>query len=148
VHQRFLKITDRKKDIFKTSSGKYVAPLPLQVHFQKSPFIQQCLIIGFQRPFVTALLVPNFHLVEAWCVREGIHWTSPQFMVHNIKVRKLFEGEVERLNESLAGFERMRNFILCHEEWTVESGEMTATLKPIRQKLQFHYYKEIEKMYE
>lgn len=148
VHHRFLKITDRKKEIFKTSSGKYVAPLPLQVHLQKSVFVQQCLIIGFQRPFVTALLVPNFHLLEAWCIRESIHWTSPQFMVHNIKVRNLFQQEVERLNESLPGFQRVRDFVLCHEEWTTESGEMTPTLKLIRKKLETNYSKEIAKMYE
>jgi len=147
VHQRFLKITDRKKDIFKTSSGKYVSPLPLQIHFEKSPFIQRCLVIGFQRPFVTALLVPNFQLLETWCVQKDIHWTAPQFMVHNIKVVDLFQKEIDRLNESIPGYQRIRHFVLCHHEWTVESGEITATLKPVRQRLQEHYQKEIEKMY-
>ncbi|MDZ7647287.1 MAG: AMP-binding protein [Cytophagales bacterium] len=75
VKGRFLKITDRKKDIFKTSAGKYIAPQPLQNHFNKSPFIQRCLIIGFQKPFVTALLVPHFEILQAWCLQEGIHWT-------------------------------------------------------------------------
>jgi long-chain acyl-CoA synthetase len=148
VHHRFLKITDRKKDIFKTSSGKYVAPLPLQTHFQRSPFVQQCLVIGFQHQFVTALFVPNFQLLEAWCVNESIHWTSAQFMVHNIKVRNLFQQEVDKLNESLPGFQRVRNFVLCHEEWTVQSGEMTPTLNLIRKKLEINYSKEIEKMYD
>jgi long-chain acyl-CoA synthetase len=147
VHQRFLKITDRKKDIFKTSSGKYISPLPLQNHFLKSHFIQQCLILGFQRPFVTALLVPNFQLLEAWCKQQHIHWTSPQFMVHNIKVRAFFQQEVNRLNEALPNYQRLRDFVLCHQEWTVESGELTNTLKPIRKNLVDHYLKEIEKMY-
>jgi long-chain acyl-CoA synthetase len=148
VHQRFLKITDRKKEIFKTSTGKYISPLHLQVHFQKSAFIQQCLIIGFNRPFVTALVVPNFQLLEAWCVREGIHWTSPQFMVHNIKVRNQFSTEIDRLNESLPGFQRVRDFVLCHQEWTQDTKEMTPTLKPIRKTIEENYQKEIEKMYE
>lgn len=147
VHHRFLKITDRKKEIFKTSSGKYIAPLPLQQHFEKSPFIQRCLIIGFQKPFVTALLLPNFQLMESWCVQNHIHWTAPQFMVHNIKVKALFQSEIDRYNASLAGFERVRDFALCYEEWTVENGELTPTLKPVRQKLEEHYSKEIEKLY-
>jgi long-chain acyl-CoA synthetase len=147
VHGRFLKITDRKKDIFKTSAGKYISPLPLQNHFLKSPFIQQCLILGFQRPFVTALLVPNFQLLETWCKQQDIHWTSPQFMVHNIRVHAIYQEEVNRLNQSLPNHERIRNFVLCHQEWTVESGELTNTLKPIRKNLLDHYIKEIEKMY-
>ena len=147
VHQRFLKITDRKKDIFKTSSGKYIAPLPLQNHFAKSPFIERCLIIGFQRPYVTALLVPQFEVLKAWCEQGGIHWTSPQFMVHNIKVRAMFQQEVDLLNDGLPNFERVRDFVLCHQEWSMESGEITATLKPVRKTLLEHHEKEIEKMY-
>ena len=147
VHQRFLKITDRKKDIFKTSSGKYIAPLPLQNHFATSPFIERCLIIGFQRPYVTALMVPQFEVLKAWCEHEGIHWTSPQFMVHNIKVRAKLQQEVDALNEELPNFESVRDFVLCHQEWSMESGEITATLKPVRKTLLDHYEKEIEKMY-
>ena len=147
VHKRFLKITDRKKDIFKTSAGKYIAPLPLQNHFAKSSFIQRCLVIGFQRPYVTALIVPHFEILQAWCAQEHIHWTSPQFMVYNIKVRARMEQEVELLNEELPNIERVRNFVLCHHDWTTESGELTTTLKPIRQTLLDHHQKEIEKMY-
>jgi len=146
-HQRFLKITDRKKDIFKTSAGKYIAPLPLQQYFCTSPFVQRCLIIGFQRPFVTALLVPNFAHLELWCQEQDIHWTAPPFMVHNIRVRAKFEEEIERLNVELPNHERIRNFVLCHEEWTTENGEITPTLKPVRHLLMEHYKSDIEKMY-
>ena len=147
VHQRFLKITDRKKDIFKTSSGKYIAPLPLQNHFAKSPFIERCLIIGFQRPYVTALIVPHFEMLEAWCKQENIHWTSPPYMVHNIKVRAKLHGEVSMLNDGLPNFERVKDFVICHQEWSTENGEITATQKPVRKTLMDHYAKEIEKMY-
>lgn len=147
VHQRFLQITDRKKDIFKTSSGKYIAPLPLQIHFTKSPFIQRCLVIGFQRPFVTALIVPHFPMLEAWCTEAGIHWTSPQFMVHNIKVRAKVKQEIDALNEPLPNFQRIRDFVLCPEEWTIENGEITNTLKPVRHRLVEHHLAAIEKMY-
>ena len=147
IHQRFLKITDRKKDIFKTSSGKYIAPQPLQNHFTNSPFIQRCMIIGFQRPYVTALFVPLFEILEAWCKQEQIHWTSPQFMIHNIKVLAKFQQEVDKLNHELPAVERVRKFVLCSQDWSVESGEVTATLKPVRQLILDHYQKEIEKMY-
>ncbi len=146
-HQRFLKITDRKKDIFKTSAGKYIAPMPLQNHFAGSPFIQRCLVLGFQRPYVTALIMPHFAILEAWCREEGIHWTSPAFMVHNIKVRAKMQQEIDRLNQLLPNFQRVRNFILCHEEWSIENGEITNTLKPVRHRLVEHYQSAIEKMY-
>ncbi|HWA34883.1 MAG TPA: long-chain fatty acid--CoA ligase [Cyclobacteriaceae bacterium] len=148
VLKRFLQITDRKKEIFKTSSGKYIAPLQLQNHFMTSPLIERCLVIGFQRPFVTALILPNFLMLEKWCRQEHIHWTAPQFMVHNIMVRTRLDKEIEILNESLPNFERIRNFVLCHEDWTADNGEVTATLKPVRHVLEEHYKSEIEKMYE
>ncbi len=148
IEQKFLKITDRKKDIFKTSAGKYIAPQVLENHFVSSPFIQQCLIIGFQKPFVSALIVAHFSLLEKWCIQEGIHWTSPQFMVHNIKIREYMQKEIDRLNEELPNYRRIKNFVLCHEEWTVENGELTSSYKPIRQALHTNYKKEIEKVYE
>ncbi len=144
---RFLKITDRKKEIFKTSSGKYIAPRPLQNHFTFSPFIQHCLIIGFQRPYVAALIVPHFKILAAWCLQEGIHWTSGEFMVHNIKVKVRLKQEIDELNETLPNFQRVRRFFLCPAEWSAERGELTHTLKPIRRALELHYAREIEKLY-
>ena len=147
VEDKFLKITDRKKDIFKTSAGKYIAPLQLENHLKNSPYIQQCLIIGFNRPFVAALIVPNFDLLKQWCVQHAIHWTAPDYMVHNIKIQALFQKEIDKLNKELPNNERVRNFVLCPKEWTTETGEMTASLKPLREVLQKNYAKEIEKMY-
>lgn len=147
VERGFLKITDRKKDIFKTSSGKYIAPQQLQQHFTKSRFIQRCLILGFQQSFVTALIVPNFQLLEVWCNQENIHWTAPQFMVYNIKVKAKLQQEIDKLNDELPNHERVRDFVLCHQDWTIEAGELTTTLKPVRRLLMEHYQKEIDKMY-
>ena len=144
---KFLKITDRKKDIFKTSAGQYIAPQPLEFHFSASPFIQQCLIIGFQRAYVTALVVPNFSILKKWCVQEAIHWTSPQFMVLNIKVVAKFQSEIDQLNEELPNYKRIRNFVLCDKEWIPENGELTSSYKPIRKTLLEKYEKEIDKMY-
>jgi long-chain acyl-CoA synthetase len=148
VDGKFLKITDRKKDIFKTSSGKYIAPQPLENHFKTTPYIQQCLIIGFNRPFVTALIVPNFALLEKWCAQESIHWTAPEYMIHNIKVRAMLQKEIDKRNKALPNNERLRDFALCPKEWTTETGEMTTSFKPLRDVLQKQYAKEVEKMYD
>ena len=147
VERKFLQITDRKRDIFKTSSGEFIAPLQLQNHFMRSPFIGQCMVLGFQRPYVTALIVPNFSLLEKWCGEMAIHWTSGHFMVHNIKVLAKYKSEVEELNKLLPNFQRIRDFILCPEDWTMERGELTATLKPVRQTVLDHYATQIEKLY-
>lgn len=148
VHQRFLKITDRKKDIFKTSSGKYVAPQQLENHLKQSLFIERSIVIGFQRPYVTALIVPQFDIVRSWCEQNDIHWTAPQFMVHNIKVRAKFQLEIEKLNEELPHYETIRNFVLCHTDWSIEKGEVTPTWKPIRNQLEKNYQLDIDKMYQ
>jgi len=147
VNHRFLAITDRKKDIFKTSAGKYVAPQVLENYFTRSPFIMQCLILGFNKPFVVAVLVPNYSLLKTWCEEQGIHWTAPAYMVHNIKVVKKIQEEVDRLNENLQGFERVKKFILSEEEWTVENKDLTTSFKPRRSRLLERHEKEIEKLY-
>jgi long-chain acyl-CoA synthetase len=148
VSKRFLALTDRKKDIFKTSSGKYVAPQAVQNHLTSSPFIAQSLVTGFNKPFVIAIIVPHFLLLKTWCEAEGIHWTAPTYMVHNIKVIAKYQEEIDRLNESLQSHERIRKFILSDEEWTVENKELTTSFKPMRAKLQEKHGGQIEKLYE
>ncbi|MEZ5041453.1 MAG: long-chain fatty acid--CoA ligase [Saprospiraceae bacterium] len=147
VKKRFLQITDRKKDIFKTSSGKYISPLVLENHFKQSPFIEQCMVLGFQRPYVTALIHPNVELLEAWCHEHHIHWTSPQYMVLNIKVRQQMQAEIDRLNAQLPNYETIRAFHLFHEEWTIESGLLTYTMKLIRPKILEKFRKEVDELY-
>jgi long-chain acyl-CoA synthetase len=147
VNKRFLAITDRKKDIFKTSSGIYIAPQQLERHFTSSPFISQGLIVGFNKPFVSAILVPHWVLLRNWCEENGVHWTSPQFMVHNIKVIQKMQQEVDGLNAPLQNYQRVQKFILSETDWTVESGELTASFKMIRGRLMERHANEIEKIY-
>lgn len=144
---RFLQITDRKKDIFKTSSGKYIAPLFLENMLNSSNFILQSLVIGFTRPYVIALIVPEFNMLKEWCISEEIHWTSPTYMAHNIKVKEKIEQEISRVNMTLANYQQIRNFVLCDEEWSAENKLLTATLKPIRKSLLTLYSKEINNLY-
>jgi long-chain acyl-CoA synthetase len=147
VEHRFIKITDRQKDIFKTSSGKFIAPKHLESKLQLSPYIDQCMVVGFRRPHVVALILPNFPLLQLWCVENKVHWTSPQFMVINPKVEKFFKTLVEEINADLPPHEKIRNFLLVHEDWTAETGQLTPTLKLIRSAIEKKFEKEIEKLY-
>ncbi len=147
VKKRFLQVTDRKKDIFKTSSGEYIAPQVMENHFRESPFIEQLMVIGFQRPYLTAIIKPNFELLEAWAKDQNIHWTSAPYMVHNIKVRQKMEAEIQRLNTSLPNYQNIRAFHLTDQEWTVDSGLLTYTMKPVRTRILEKFGKEIELLY-
>ncbi|MCB0520664.1 MAG: long-chain fatty acid--CoA ligase [Lewinellaceae bacterium] len=147
VHRRFLQITDRKRDIFKTSSGKFVAPQRVENALIASPYIQQAMAVGYNQPFVAALIVPEFAALERWCRENNIHWTGPQFMALNPKVLKFMEGILEDINQSLEPHEQVRKFTLLHGEWTAAGGELTFTLKLARNVLKEKFRKEIEAMY-
>ncbi|MFN3840789.1 MAG: AMP-dependent synthetase/ligase [Cyclobacteriaceae bacterium] len=147
VDRKFLMITGRKKDIFKTTAGIYISPQQLEEHFISSPFISQCLVVGFNKPFVSAVLVPNFVLLQRWCEETGVHWTAPSYMIHNIKVQQKMQEEVDRLNARLENYKRIKKFILSDSEWTVDSGEMTLSFKVIRHKLLLKHEAAIEKLY-
>ncbi|MDB4414771.1 MAG: long-chain fatty acid--CoA ligase [Saprospiraceae bacterium] len=148
IHKRFLKITGRKKDIFKTSSGKYIVPTVLEQKLNASPFIDNCMVLGFQKPFVTALITPNFSQLKKWCVENNVHWTAPQFMVINPKVEKFMKKVVAEVNTYLKKEERIHKFYLLFEPWEVATGELTYTLKLKRNFVFEKYRKDIEKMYE
>ncbi|MCB0569289.1 MAG: long-chain fatty acid--CoA ligase [Phaeodactylibacter sp.] len=148
VHKRFLQITGRKKDIFKTSSGKYVAPLEVENHMKGSAFVEECLVIGFQRSFPAALLLPNFEALEQWCREHKVHWTAPAYMVHNNKVQQLMDEVLRQANETLPSHKRIRNYHLLSEPWTVETGELTPTFKTRREAIFDKFRKEIEAIYE
>ena len=146
-HKGFLTITDRKKNIFKTSAGKYVAPQLLENLFQSSLYINQILIIGFHKPYITALIVPNYFALEKWAADNDIHWTSPTYMAHNIKVREKIGEDIEEVNNNLAKFKRIVKFVLLDEEWNVENELMSASLKPKRKAIEERFKKQIEEMY-
>lgn len=147
VNKRFLKITDRKKDIFKTSSGKYIAPQSIQNHFKTSRLIDRILVLGFQRPYPAALILPDFNQLQNWADHQNIHWTSPKYMILNIQIKKLLQQEVDRLNTYLSTHEKIRRFIILGEDWTIENGLLSGTLKPIRGQIIDKYQKDIDKMY-
>lgn len=147
VERRFLQITDRKRDIFKTSSGKFVAPQKIENHFRGSDSISQTMVMGLNRPHPAAFIVPNHGALEAWCKENGVHWTAPQFMVLNPKVVEYIQSEIDALNKELEPHERVRKFTLLHEEWTPENGALTFTMKINRKLLMQRFEKEIKNMY-
>ena len=147
IDKKFLQITGRGKDIFKTSSGKYVAPTLLEKELNSSIYIDNSMVLGFQRPFVTALIIPNFANLKRWCEENNVHWTSPQYMVINPKVVDLMEGVIEEINEGMTNTERVRKHHLLFETWEVETEELTYTLKIRRPFILEKYKKEIEGMY-
>jgi long-chain acyl-CoA synthetase len=128
VEGRFLKITDRKKEIFKTSGGKYIAPLMIENKLKESPFIEQALVIGEGQKFASAFLVPAFVYLKDWCQKKSVPCTSNEEMISNELVKKQLIAEVERVNSELAQYEKIKKPELMSHEWTIEGGEMTPKL--------------------
>ncbi|MBL7805146.1 MAG: long-chain fatty acid--CoA ligase [Saprospiraceae bacterium] len=147
VNKRFLRITGRMSEVFKTSSGKFVAPAYVEQQINTSPFIDNCMVIGLNRPFVGALIVPDFARLEQWCRENKIHWTSPMYMVLNPKVQKLYREEIERINETLNSAEKVQKHTLMYEPWTALNGMLTPTLKLRRRQIELRQREAITYLY-
>jgi long-chain acyl-CoA synthetase len=128
IEGRFLKITDRKKEIFKTSGGKYIAPLMIENKLKESPFIEQALVIGEGQKFASAFIVPAFVYIKDWCKKKGLSCSTNEELIANAAVKKQVLEEVEKVNASLAQYERIKRPELLPREWTIERGEMTPKL--------------------
>ncbi len=128
IEGRFLKITDRKKEIFKTSGGKYIAPVIIENKLKESPFIEQAMVIGENQKFASALIVPAFAYIKEWCIKKEIPYTSNEEIIKNEEVRKRIAEEIEKVNNDLAQYEKIKRPELLPREWTIENGEMTPKL--------------------
>ena len=129
VEGDFLKITDRKKEIFKTSGGKYIAPQVMENKFKESLFIDQIMVIGEFRKHPAALIQPSFEFLEDWCKRKGLSFSSRAEMITDQTVIDRFQKEIDHYNESFAQYEKIKKFRLTVNVWSVDGGEMTPTLK-------------------
>ncbi len=148
VENRFLKITDRKKEIFKTSGGKYIAPQHLENLLKNSRFIDQSITVGDNRKYPTALVVPSFQFVRDWAKRKGIEiGPTNEDLINNPAVIKRINESIEKLNESLAQYEKIKKISLLAKIWTVESGELTPKLSLKRKVILNSNAALIEKMY-
>ncbi|HVU55659.1 MAG TPA: long-chain fatty acid--CoA ligase [Puia sp.] len=144
---KFLKITDRKKELFKTSGGKYVAPLAIESKLKESPYIEQLMVVGPERKFVGALIVPNFAYLLDWCKQNGIDNTSQEAMVRDPRVIAMYQDIIESFNKYFDHVQQVKRFRLLPADWTVETGEMTPKLSLKRRVIAEKYRDLIDGIY-
>ncbi len=144
---KFLKITDRKKEIFKTSGGKYVAPQPIENKMKESKFIEQMIVVGPERKFAGALIVPSFENLKVWAAQNNISYGTVHDLIRNPAVLEMFKNIVEEFNKHFNHVEQIKKFELCANEWTVDGGELTPTLKLKRKVIMEKYRDAIERIY-
>ena len=147
VQGRFLKITDRKKEMFKTSGGKYIAPQVIENKMKEDPLIEQMMVVGADRKFPAALIVPAFDELKKWASKNGVAAQSNADLVKDPQVVKLYHDLVVKYNQGFAQWEQIKKSVLLPEHWTVESGEMTPTMKVKRKVITENNKDVIEDLY-
>lgn len=147
MDDRFLKITDRKKELFKTSGGKYVAPLPIENKLKESMYVEQIMVVGSERKFVGALIVPSFQNLKEWCRLNNVTFTNNEDIIHNSKVLDMFTDTIDSFNKFFNHVEQIKKFELLPYEWSVETGEMTPKLSLKRKVVMEKYRDAIERIY-
>ncbi len=143
----FLKITDRKKELFKTSGGKYIAPSPIEQLIKGSRFVNQVVLIGTERKFAAALVVPNFEQLASYAKHKNLDIKTPGEFCTHPRIVNLFERQINELTKNLSQYERVKKIRLLENEFTIESGELTPTLKIKRRVVEEKYREIIEKIY-
>lgn len=143
-----LMLTGRKKNIFKTSFGKYVNPQMIEDKLVTSNFIEQVVVVGENRKFAAALIVPDFNFLKCWCTRHKLEFTTPEKMITNPDVIKRFKTEIDKYNVELGKTENVVKFVLLADEWSQETGFLTPTLKIKRNVILQHYEQTINKIYD
>ncbi len=148
VEGRFLKITDRKKEIFKTSGGKYIAPQPLENKICESLYVQQAMVVGEGEKFPAVLVVVNPETLEKWAQLHKVAYDSVQKLIEDPKVQRKLEQEIDVSNAGFANYERVKKFTLLAEPWTIESNELTPTLKLKRKNILANHQDKIKAFYD
>lgn len=145
---KFLKITDRKKEVFKTSGGKYVAPQPMENKFKESPFIEQIMVIGEGQKMPAALIVPAWDYLKDHCKKSGITVGGDyKDAVNQPEIRSIYQNEIDFYNKLFGDWEKVKKFELIPGEWSIDGGEMTPTLKLKRKPILQKYATLIDKIY-
>jgi long-chain acyl-CoA synthetase len=143
-----LRITGRKKEMFKTAFGKYVVPTLIEGKFAEDPLIDNMLVVGENKPFAAALIVPEFGNLRSWCARKGIEYTTNEEMVKNPEVLKKFKKIVDHYNKFFGETEKVSRYQLVDYEWGIQTGELTPTLKLRRSFIMKKYHDDIERLFE
>jgi long-chain acyl-CoA synthetase len=144
---KFLRITDRKKELFKTSGGKYVAPSAIENKLKESRFIEQVMVVGAEQKFVGALIVPSFTQLEEWCRQQGIDRSSHEAMIQNPAVIQFYKSLVNDFNQEFNHVEQIKKFELLPTEWSIETGELTPKMSIKRKIIAEKYKTYIDKIY-
>lgn len=142
-----LVLTERIKDLFKTSNGKYIAPQAIESRLGEDKYIEQVAVIGDKRKYVTAIIIPAYEALKEYARKKHIKYRDIEELIKNSDIRKMIQERIDRLQESFAGFERIKKFTLLSQAFTMEAGELTNTLKIRRPVINSRYAREIEAMY-
>jgi len=143
----FLSITDRKKDLIKTSGGKFIAPQPIENSLKHNALIAEAVVLGDKRKFPAVLISPYFPLLEDWARANNVPFNSRQDLVTHSRVQALYKGIAEDLNQNLARFEKLKKVLLVAEEFSAENGTLTASMKMRRRAVEERYREQIDQMY-
>ena len=143
----YLSVTDRKKELIKTSGGKFIAPQPIENSLKLNPFVATSAIIGDRRKFAFAIVSPNFALLEDWARTNDVAFSSRAELIASPKVQALYEGIIEEVNRNLARFEKLKRVLVVADEFTAENGALTPTMKLRRRVIEDRYRKQIDEIY-
>ena len=144
----YLRITDRKKELFKTSGGKYVAPQPIENRLKESPYVEQVMVVGANEKFVGALIVPSFPNLREWMMKNNISFQSEEEAIENTIVKNHYRDILNAFNLYFNPVEQVKKFELLKTEWSIESGELTPTLKIKRKVIEEKYKDKINSIYD
>ena len=143
----YLSVTDRKKELIKTSGGKFIAPQPIENSLKVNPLVGTPVVIGDRRKFACAMISPNFALLEDWARANNVAFVSRAELITHKKVQALYEGIVESANHNLARFEKLKRVIVVADEFTPENGALTPTMKLRRRVVEERYRRQIDELY-
>lgn len=145
---KFLKITDRIKEIFKTSAGKYIAPLAIENKLKECRFIEQCMVVGEGQKFASALIVPNFANFKEYCKQNNIEWSTQETMALHPELKKMVNEHVKAMNKTLAPYEQLKRCEILQKEWSIDGGELTPKLSLKRKVIKEKNKEAIQKIFE
>jgi long-chain acyl-CoA synthetase len=143
----YLSITDRKKDLIKTSGGKFIAPQPIENSLKANPLVGEAAVVGDKRRFPAVLIVPNFPALEEWANEHGISTSSRKELVRTAQVQSVYQCVVDELNENLAQYEKLKKVMVLPEELSIADGTLTPSMKLRRRHLELRYHKQIDALY-
>ena len=147
IDDQFLKITDRKKEMFKTSGGKYVAPLPIESKLKESMYIETVMVIGAEQKYTGALIVPSYSNLKVWCKENNILYTNEEEIIKNTKVIEFYKDLVESFNKYFNNVEQIKKFELLPHDWTVDTGELTPKMSLKRKVIMEKYRGSVQRIY-